>query len=1170
MNVHTTVTNITADNVTVYVEGDYNPATLYHPKVAELHMGNNTIGALWNPTLEEIPTTLHAAVMQKKKIAIIYDGWIDYEHKEQVKPYGATREAEILGYDIYARLGEKYLYTHTDESGVLWHSYVTGGIYEHGDPVNYTWSVIQLYRAMGIEQVEYLVVTKAAGEDFDINASPLVQFLSMNTMGPDLSDALVDVYATRSDPDKYLALAETDLLGVPVAEDRANQFLSIADFCVLAQTLMELYGEPVITEQETYLLLEAYGRELPYGLPSRQLEAVKYLLARGIVENDLNWRENITFEEATTILMRIKDAASRLTFKEIQLTTDISLLSKGYYPTEVTSVQSPVEVIDAYSGYDTYTDYDYFVEVTEATRFRSGYGNYTAPFIGKGGDTSDGILEGTIYVGLEEIGGKTFYHFRASQALNSLGKDGVYINTTDSSDVPWRYYMSLPGEGNGGGYWLLQGDASTETVTGWKWYPLDGGTINFPAEYCDRARKEKSTSQYRTQLSLFSSSSYGFTIRVHTRDLADISFTKADGSQSYLSTVGYTAVQCANGITVKREVYATTVYQVFTVMGCNNASSLGEIFTCAKEGTAYQPFPSFAKNNEQYLVAVDYLKAIGTVWEFTRLSETGYYLGVKTADEEDIDTLYTDVFIGMAGSTSFVIRGTQMTVYPSDRPIVWETNNTYYVDYEAILGIQRVVAFADTDGSIQLSRGDQVPFLQSTQVYNVSRYSPLPTHTTFQYEYMQTVTVANEDDSDRAEYIYAPATYPLANWIVVDNQVDGRSGVFSFFANTDADSNSQGAIDLRSMLGVETTNTNWQVSYKDVPPLDLSAATVSDSGELLYPRKSPLPDILYVQSLNAYLIKPSDASGKTYGEWVQQAVSGEELLTSIVTTDHGLRDWNYDLCTVYGPDDIRYGWAVHWHKEGAHEVHCLCDTSSWNGDCYTDTFDPVYSRASVNVVAHAPVGIPGLLGCPYGTSYSLTEQDGARVYSGIAYLKSGGSGSATAYTSENGNVIAFAILHMTPRATWLQSCGFGFSFMEGSIIGDAVTSKPSLASGGATPGFDWEQFFHNIGIQNYDDWLTIAIITVLNILPRIFMFMFVMLMALSMIADVKPWRMFCDNVFDPYKLLTLGRHDVHTIQMKSVFLYSMIALALFGLFQNGLIIEIIAWIARAVVGILSR
>lgn len=176
-------------------------------------------------------------------------------------------------------------------------------------------------------------------------------------------------------------------------------------------------------------------------------------------------------------------------------------------------------------------------------------------------------------------------------------------------------------------------------------------------------------------------------------------------------------------------------------------------------------------------------------------------------------------------------------------------------------------------------------------------------------------------------------------------------------------------------------------------------------------------------------------------------------------------------------------------------------------------------------------------------------------------------------TQENGAEdpeAKYSLIHATPTSTWIQSCGFTFTLMAGSKLGTTIPTAPGLTHGDATAGFDWEQFFHDVGLQNADDWLTIAIIAVLNILPRIFMFAFILLMGLSLIANVKPWQVFCDKVFDPYKLLTFGRKDVHTIQLKMVFLYSIIALALFGLFQNGIILEIIAWFARAVTGILSR
>ena len=225
VDVSTSITNITADNVTVYVEGDYNPTYLYYPKVSELHMVNNTNGALWNPMIKELPKTLHASVMKGAGVAILYDGWIDLENVGTTKPEGATRAGEILGYDIYAKLGEKYIPTSEtssyDQAGnpikvPVGYTYENGGIYSKSDPVNYTWAITHLYRAVGVEQVEFYVLTegrKPLGDGkpgpgtYDINSSPLAQFITMSTKGVDLSAVIANVHATRTNPDTYLEIA---------------------------------------------------------------------------------------------------------------------------------------------------------------------------------------------------------------------------------------------------------------------------------------------------------------------------------------------------------------------------------------------------------------------------------------------------------------------------------------------------------------------------------------------------------------------------------------------------------------------------------------------------------------------------------------------------------------------------------------------------------------------------------------------------------------------------------------------------------------------------------------------------------------------------------------------------------------------------------------------------
>lgn len=1150
------ITHVETENL--YVYGDYNTATLYFPRITEVHIGNNDCQALWNPTLDELSNTLRATIMDEAGIAILYDGYVDIERKENYKPYGATRAAEILGYDIYARTGEQYV-----DNGEVYER-TTGGLYTAKDAVSYSWCVMHLYRAMGIEQVEYFVKTEGRTEEtYDINTSPLVQYLSMPTRGVDLSHAISNVWVTRTNMPTYLELAETDM--VP----QTSSSISVGEFCALAHYFMQLYGEPVLTEQEMRLLLQTYGSELPYGLPSVQLEAVKYLVARGIVEPDLSWRDAITFETAVTILMRIKDPDSRLTFKDVQLTVDVGLLDKGYYPVEVAGTTAPIQILDSFVGYDTYTTYDYFVEVIPDLEFKSYTGNFpTNPFIGSSSNTVTGTLAGTSYMGKVTVKGTEYYHFTAPQNLKITAYGNVvYINTASDTDIPGRYALAAPEMG--GGYWTFEGElhggyTETSLVDGWEWHPL---SVDFPAEYLDEQRKIEYKDTYDAQLTSLNQSSYGFSIRVYNDDLENIKVTPADGYEVTLKDLyANRSIDLGDGVTIRKENTSTdSEHTYFTLAGCTNKSQLSELLTC-NEGTAYTSFPAFARADNEFLVSVDFLRSIGAVWEFTQTSEDTYYLGVKSVSAVSGYQTghYTDVFIG----PSYVIRGTQMIIYPEDRAVVWELDGSYYVDYAAVLGIQRVTSFTIDEGVVSLSRGSQLGAIPLTTVYTPSKDSATDAP---EVQYLPTAWVrpnASSDYSDDQRYIYAPMTYMLANWIFVENQRDARSGLFTFFPKAPGASSGDTG-ELESMLGIQLTTDAWAVQFTPMPPLD--ASLVVNDGTLLRYTKGDegedLPDILYCRELDAYLIKPTKVgTDTTYGEWTASVYNGEFPLTSIVETDYGFCDWNFNVYQLYGTSEAKTGYS---QREGV-SVSLI---SSWTGE--KDTFENPHATDLFTAWVPAAAGIPGLIGYPVALNEEVAESENVSVFSGVDHTVWAGSGftltaSSDLMTNEQVQVTQFAIIHTTPYHTYLQSCGFQLTILPTSPISQNNLTPPDMLSDGAVGTFDWESFYEELRLGKAEGWLAVALLAVLSLLPRIFMFLFMLLLALALIAHVKPWVVFCDKIFDPYKFLTLGRQTVHTINVKMVVFYSLLALAAFGLFQNGTILDVIAWFARAVSGILER
>lgn len=1164
VNIKANVANVDGNNVTVYVSGDYNKNKqyLFNPHITELHMVNNEVGALWNPTVAELPKTLDASIMKQAKIGILYDGWIDEECTGPTKPYGADRYGEVLGYDLYARMGEQY-------TGGTYN--INGGLLVKSDPVSYAWAVMHIYMALGIIKVDVSATTQPVPKGYDVNQSPIVQALTMPMTAPYLKDGVTKVSATRTNPNDYLSIAKVD--GLP--SEQIDGHMSVADFCTLVAELMHVYGEPVLTDQETYMLLEAYGRTLPYGLPSNQLEAIKYLLARGVIDNELEWRSDITLDQAATILMRVKDKGSRLTFKEIKLTTDPNLLKLGYYPTTVSAIQAPITVLNDTQSYSAYTKYDYFVQCIPGLEFKSQSGYPSTPFICKGPDNADGMLEGTEYDGRVTISGQEFYHFRTDMKLDTISPSGkVYINTAVADDTPYMY--ALPNKGNKGGFYLFNGTVSEDTkgvIDSWVWQPLDSNGTSAPSEYCDYDRKNKDIQTANTQTSILNALNYGFNVQVYKDDLSKVSCIDNSNKTITLDKIK-TKTNLKNKITIEPKE-SISKYANFMVRGCDNKNSLSEVFKCAS-GSTIKTFPALSKANDRYLVPIDYLKALGVVWNFSKTGDQSYYIGVKSMDSTenakavgkdkllsngtDPIAQYTDVYIGSSGTTSYVIRGTQLTLYPKDVPIMWEMNDGYYVDYAAILGIQKTVAFkTDDKGSVSLSEESQIDPVKMTLVYNANNVAGTNTPA---HEWMPVVDVMDAA-GNREPYIYAPITYPLANWLVIDNQMDMRSGVFSFYPTVGNGSSGSGAQALRDYLGVELGESHWGVNYTGGAAL-VSMSVVGDTTTFKLDKDVKYGDLLYNKELNAYLIRPTKLkAGATFDSFKNKS------LTSIVQTEDGrFEDWNNNLYKTNGKWSSNYMIRLD-SVGGTGVISDLFDISKWVGG----NLPSASKQEPMEDWIPAPVGIPGLVGFSTPASKELAHSTSVTTYSGSACLARQGSGLSKKYNilgEPSGTELQYAIIHATPSQTWLQSAGFKFKYLASSPLGGAATTRPELKKGGAVSSFDWDQFFKDIGLQNADDWLTIAIIAALNILPRILMFFMFVLMALAMIADVKPWKIFCDKVIDPYKIITMGRQTVHTIKVKTVFLYSLIALILFGLFQNGTILNIIAWIARAVTGIMRR
>ena len=1135
--------------------------------------------ALWQPGAADLDNHIRATVMKNGQFAILYDGWMDIDRPEPYKPYGVTRYGEILGYDIYAALGESY------DNGL----YTSGGMLTEKDKITLTWALINTYRAVGeeVRSVDIEILSQSQhkekiheirGNYWHINSSPLVDHLDGFIEGTYTGDSepVTLLYISRTEKEEYWKKVQNDMLSdfYPDAYSYDVEHMTLADFCVLVHTLMEMYGEPVIIDQEKYLLLEAYGRELPYHLNQRALDAVEYLMCRGIIESpDMNWNGFVDFETAATILMRVKDPGSRLTFKEIQLTTDVSLLEKGYYPTNVSITKEPI--ITATQEEFSYTDfgyYDYFIEtVTEDSPpeknplgiqslfMDDSQSRITLPHVTGDVNGFANPLNDTRYLGRVKVGDSYFYHVRIPIAAVSFDSRQAifYLNSPDINDIPSQFAFQ------GGGGWYYAKDAVMRTFGGERMplfsrVPFSEGD---PTSYVDYERRAKDvpTAETKTAPTKVITS---WTLNIPTDIVNNEEVTVFEGKP--LKQVTSEGVESGN-VKISRGATNTNATISFLVSGVENVESAKAIINIPESainnrnylgGDSMGAAPAYAYRNSRYMISIEYLKQIGAVTQFIDLHDGNYYMAARIGTMTPSGMVWQgtnmiDVYFNTEKST--ITYGSHMTIFPEDRVLVYKSNTDgYFVDAFAMQGRIQGADILTSEGTTLLQT---FTLLDETKYSSVTRYRHSSANTP-----ASATTVKNK-------FLFAASTYPLANFIVVEDarngsRVEGGHSLvkaFSFWETGINQLDDAGQVTARaqllSTLGIEPESASVKVFYQEILPetnIDGDFTIVqTDDGTIL---------------LRIYDgLSPSTTIGEYYDEVLEAEYNDPTYITSLrYCTDKRLHDLNYNVLVegenvtpiVRSPDIVQ----GEGRKAGyvSLEDKIVGQGGSTSGEV----------AVTSGKILYAPAAIPALFSdCAVALDWKEDQvlSDDVNVYLGPDAIVLATTIDNSADFEQDSSAY---IMHVGYKASSVQMRRFSYTPPDGLL----PTSKPPASLIPSEPDAitDWLLWLKEARLEEAEDILTICIIAVLSWLPRLFMAMFMCLMALSLIKEVKPWIIFCDKIFDPYKFLTGGRQTVHTIDLKTTLLWSLVALCLFGFFQNGKILEVIGWLARAVTGILSR
>jgi len=396
------------------------------PVVTALHSVNAALAeeadVYYIPRLEDFPTDMKALVSKTtltngdtEAFAAVYDGWFDQEvvynnivggagrdeavtekgkkkDDESVARYQTSKKVysknensrlfQTLGYDLI--LSEENAIIQK-ESGSLVATYVPkfARSSTFDKPLTTQTVVMDLYKALGEYQYDIKILF-CEDTTLNLKTAPFNGMISQpinrdDSGGIDPRWGRAWIWCTRTNPKLYWDTIQKDRVfggtknvktmhtypgeAQSVTFNKTQQSdMTLGEFCAVARAMMELYGEPVMTEVEQLQMIQVYGFSLPTNLTQEQSDAVRYLAAKGIIDpTNVNFNKRVHFDDISELLLRIGDPSSRLTFKESGYNYNSILFKNGYVPATIEGV---ADIEDTAEETDLNNDpyYDYFVE----------------------------------------------------------------------------------------------------------------------------------------------------------------------------------------------------------------------------------------------------------------------------------------------------------------------------------------------------------------------------------------------------------------------------------------------------------------------------------------------------------------------------------------------------------------------------------------------------------------------------------------------------------------------------------------------------------------------------------------------------------------------------------------------------------------------------------------
>lgn len=1126
-----------------------------------------------------------------------------------------TKTLNLLGYDLLLANEQVQITTSGTEVSAEYMPTLVGN-----SPLDAQTVIMDIYKALDEAEWDIRFVY-VKDDELALDTSPIQSEISVAISdeieeGIDTSEGATYVWATRTNPLLYWNKVKRDAVfdggahtvtntnaasyvgsDVSVSFSKAqSDSVTFGEFCCIVRAMMDLYGEPVMTTQEQLIMIQTYGLSLPDCSNEEVYQSVSYLAAKGIINpQDCDLNKYVTFGDIEPILIRIADEDARLTFKSSSYNENSTLFQMGYVSASTSLSEGLIEEVDRVNSDATTRYNDFFVECDDdLTNFiittRDGEQIFAADNLLCNGYAS--ASSDVWYVkepppedvypfefkGIED----NFYHFAISAEESSITIS--YDRDVDNSEYTLNMDSYTLPNAEGGVYLVENGNFvhySFNDAVGKLYYTtIDGELVekalpDYSLVYIDNERRNDPTINEMADFGFMSTYNWVYMTIDDTAygNLGDWTYGGVSlGDLNKLSSgdVGQLIDSAGNRIyvkyvdttvgTLKRHTFIFQVNCSLTTFKRNLSASNGSITGYGSNNAYFRP------DDNSVLVSCDYLKTKGLISAVQKLTEgEGYVLTLSGVQNTNV-VLRQDLGIILVGDTLYKV---------SNELLYYTAAEVLYINYRACIGWTTDYLVLNNNGDLQLTKGTSSRSAVGRTTLSLTTYYPTSNVS------MPGVTYNGK------KRVPLHGLNPLGNYLLVVDPVNNNDCLFMW-------KRKEYALPSSSSVQSYGDDSAARQKFTDMTGISLSSSddyvlmvtvlyhkdTVTIAGDFTWYAYSCKGESgALTSSVTGWFYTP--VSYSSFDEAATEYLETESAsMLPIALVSGRLINLNINMCSVdpvsdvlpYGQMPYKYQSAISLGRGAVPRVNAMYKIEKANTYKITSA---TYTSLADSVIHPAPVGMfNSLYGLP---KVSIGQASGTSktIYYGSQKLKVKNISGKSVLVLGPNYILVSDDLGESVQAMSLGSGTSGiYSYSTDSLGVNSITEQAldNVANvvTDANALVDWDAFTFRRLVSKLDQWSSIALIFALNVIPRLGMCLFFVLIILTCIKDWRPWVRFCNNHFDIYSFLTFGKQNVNTIETKKVVFNSMLALAVFFMVCDGLLFNFILWISKFILIAIQR